>query len=47
MKSDTNTDVTGGMVGKIIEIIPAVERGIPALIVNAAKPRNVYKAPEG
>lgn len=44
MRSDTSTDVTGGMLGKIIELIPAIEGGIPAQIVNAAKPRNVYKA---
>jgi len=38
------TDVTGGMLGKVLELIPAVERGIPAMIVNAAKPGNVHKA---
>ena len=47
MKSDNSTDVTGAMLGKIIELIPAIERGIQALIVNAAKPRNVYKALKG
>jgi isopentenyl phosphate kinase len=41
------TDVTGGMLGKIIELIPAVEKGIPAQILNAAQPRNVYKALRG
>jgi len=41
------TDVTHGMFGKISELIPAVERGIPALIVNAAKPNNIYKALRG
>ncbi len=46
-KPVTGTDVTGGMLGKIIELIPAIERGIPALIVNAVKPRNIYKALKG
>lgn len=41
------TDVTHGMFGKISELIQAVERGIPALIVNAAKPNNIYKALKG
>lgn len=38
------TDVTGGMLGKIVELMPAAERGIPSFILNAAKPNNVYKA---
>jgi isopentenyl phosphate kinase len=38
------TDVTGGMFGKIAELLHAVEKGIPSLIVNATKPNNVYKA---
>ena len=37
-------DVTGGMGGKIRELIPVVEQGIPVAIVNAAKPNRVYKA---
>ncbi len=41
------TDVTEGMLGKIIELIPAIEQEIPAIIVNAAKPNNVYKALKG
>ncbi len=41
------TDVTGGMLGKTIELIPAVEHGRRAIIVNAAKPNNVYKALKG
>jgi len=40
-------DVTGGMLGKIAELTPAVERGVSALIVNAAKPNTVYKALKG
>jgi isopentenyl phosphate kinase len=38
------TDVTGGMLGKIKELIPAVERGIRVIIVNATKTNNIYKA---
>ncbi len=41
------TDVTRGMLGKISELMPAVEKGIPASIVNAAKPNNIYKALKG
>jgi len=37
-------DVTGGMFGKIAELIPAIEKGIPVKIVNAAKPNYIYKA---
>jgi len=40
-------DVTGGMLGKIVELAPAVERGIPVFMTNAAKPKNVYKALKG
>jgi len=41
------TDVTGGMLGKIVELTPSIEKGITVLIVNAAKPKNVYKALKG
>jgi len=41
------TDVTRGMLGKILELMPAVEKSIPALIVNAARPNNIYKALKG
>lgn len=41
------TDVTGGMLGKVEELIPAVEHGISVMIVNATKPNNVYKALKG
>ena len=40
----TAADVTGGMLGKIAELIPAIEQGIPVTIVNAAKPNRTYKA---
>ena len=41
------TDVTGGMLGKIVELIPAIEREIQVSIINAMKPDNVYKALKG
>lgn len=37
-------DVTGGMLGKITELVSAVEHGIPVVMINAAKPNRVYKA---
>ncbi|MEM3579398.1 MAG: isopentenyl phosphate kinase [Candidatus Bathyarchaeia archaeon] len=40
-------DVTGGMANKIAELLPAIEHGIPVLIVNASKPRYLYKALKG
>jgi isopentenyl phosphate kinase len=40
----TASDVTGGMLGKVTELIPAVEQGIPVAIVNAAKPNRLYRA---
>lgn len=40
-------DVTGGMAGKISELILAIEAGISVLIVNASKPGNVYSALQG
>jgi isopentenyl phosphate kinase len=47
VRGATVTDVTGGMLGKISELILAVETGISVLIVNALKPDNVYKALKG
>ena len=41
------TDVTGGMLGKMQELIPAIEQNIQALVVNATKPLRVYKALRG
>lgn len=40
-------DVTGGMANKIAELIPAVENGVSVLIVNATKPKYIYKALKG
>ena len=41
------TDVTGGMLGKILELMPALEHGVNVRIVNALKSDNVYRALEG
>jgi isopentenyl phosphate kinase len=38
------TDVTGGMLAKIMELTPAIENGISVQILNARKSNNVYKA---
>jgi isopentenyl phosphate kinase len=38
------SDVTGGMLRKIQEMVPAVEKGVNVLVVNAAKSENLYKA---
>jgi isopentenyl phosphate kinase len=43
----TACDVTGGMFGKVVELLPAVERGIPVTIVNASKPGHLCKVLEG
>ncbi|NWF87146.1 isopentenyl phosphate kinase family protein [Candidatus Bathyarchaeota archaeon] len=40
-------DVTGGMFGKMLELIPAVEKGISVTIVNATKANYIYKALKG
>ena len=40
----TASDVTGGMLGKVAELIPAVAQGIPVSIVNAGKANQIYKA---
>jgi len=41
------SDVTGGMLGKVLELAAAIEKGIEAIIVNGLKPNNVYKALKG
>jgi isopentenyl phosphate kinase len=43
----TACDVTGGMFGKISELLPAIECGIPVKIVNATKPNYIYKVLKG
>jgi isopentenyl phosphate kinase len=41
IKEAKTTDVTGGMLGKINELIPAIKHNIQTLIVNATKPMRV------
>ncbi len=43
----TACDVTGGMFGKMAELVPAVEQRIPVMVVNAKEPRNVCRALQG
>jgi isopentenyl phosphate kinase len=40
----TACDVTGGMFGKMAELMPAMEKGISVTITNGTKPDNVYMA---
>lgn len=40
----SGTDVTGGMQGKIAELIPAIEHGIPVTITGATKALSIYRA---
>jgi isopentenyl phosphate kinase len=47
LEKPTATDVTGGMLGKMNELIPAIEQGIPITIVNATKPHHIYKVLSG
>lgn len=43
----TACDVTGGMFGKVAELLPALNQGIPVVIVNATKPNRIYDALKG
>lgn len=40
-------DVTGGMIGKVKELLLAVEAGVPVTIVNANEPDNIYRVLKG
>jgi len=40
----SGTDVTGGMAGKIAELIPAVEAGVHVTITGATKGLSIYRA---
>ncbi len=40
-------DVTGGMAGKIAELIPAVEKGIPVTITGATNSLSILRALTG
>jgi isopentenyl phosphate kinase len=37
-------DVTGGMQGKMAELIPAIEQGIPVTVTGATKALSIYRA---
>jgi isopentenyl phosphate kinase len=47
LRKPTTRDVTGGMYGKISELIIAIDQGIPVTIVNATEPNLVCKALKG
>jgi len=42
-----NVDVTGGMSGKLAELLPALDYGASVTITNALKPDRIYKALKG
>ncbi len=42
----TNVDVTGGMIGKIKELLYLADLGINSIIINANTENNIYKALE-
>jgi isopentenyl phosphate kinase len=44
LEKASGVDVTGGMAGKIAELIPAVEAGIPITITGATKNLSIYRA---
>ena len=41
------TDVTGGMLGKVMEAAAAVEAGVEVIFVNALRPGAIFKALKG
>jgi isopentenyl phosphate kinase len=41
------TDITGGMAGKIAELIPAVEAGVSVQIINATRNLRVLRGLTG
>ncbi|MBS7643346.1 isopentenyl phosphate kinase family protein [Candidatus Bathyarchaeota archaeon] len=44
MSGSTSLDVTGGMLGKVTELMSVVKRGVEVIIVNASMPNRVYQA---
>ncbi|MCP6719330.1 MAG: isopentenyl phosphate kinase [Patescibacteria group bacterium] len=40
----SSTDVTGGMLGKVLELIKTAKKGIPAQIIDGVKKDNIKKA---
>lgn len=47
MHEPASGDVTGGMLGKVKELLPVVEKGIPVDFFNASKPNYVSKVLRG
>lgn len=47
IRGSNSPDVTGGMLGKMLELIPAIKQDVQTLIVNATKPMRVYSALRG
>ena len=45
--STTNIDVTGGMIGKIKELLELADIGIESLIIDANEPKTIFNALEG
>ena len=43
LSQSQTTDVTGGMLGKILEMRPAIEQGIDVTLVNANEPSRIYR----
>jgi len=41
------SDVTGGMAGKVLELMQPIAEGVQAVIVNALRPNSIYKALKG
>ena len=47
IRGSKTTDVTGGMLGKVLEIINMMNTSIQVIIVNAIREGNIYKALRG
>ncbi|MEM3013917.1 MAG: hypothetical protein QXI71_04730, partial [Candidatus Bathyarchaeia archaeon] len=47
IKESDVIDVTGGMLGKVSELVSPVLKGIETLIVNASKPGIIYQVLKG
>jgi isopentenyl phosphate kinase len=47
IEGSKTTDVTGGMLGKMQEILVTLDHGIKTFVVNATKPERVFKALKG
>ena len=46
LEGTTNIDVTGGMVGKIKELLYLADLGIESMIINAEVENNIFKVLE-